>query len=156
MCIPPLGIHTNSHKPWCLMGTYFTIYIEKELKATCVYIINCCYLVAKSCPTLQPMDCSLPGSSVHGISQARILEWATIYSSRSSSQPRFWTPISCLAGAFFTAEPPMKLIVRGTGKWNLAVIACSIFFSLQKELVGVQQHRQNLTKTGIKWEWISL
>ena len=36
----------------------------------------CCYLVTESCPTLcDPLDCSLPGSSVHGISQARILEW---------------------------------------------------------------------------------
>ena len=35
--------------------------------------------VAQSCPTLgDPMDCSLPGSSVHGISQARVLEWAAI------------------------------------------------------------------------------
>ena len=38
-------------------------------------------LVAQSCPTLcDPVDCSLPGSSVHGISQARVLEWAAILS----------------------------------------------------------------------------
>ena len=42
-----------------------------------------------------PMDCSLPGSSVQGISQARILEWVAISSSRGSSQPRDWTCISC-------------------------------------------------------------
>ena len=42
-----------------------------------------------SCPTLcDPMDCSLPGSSVHGILQARILEWDTVPSSRGSSGPR--------------------------------------------------------------------
>ena len=41
---------------------------------------------AQSCPTLcQPMDCSLPGSSVHGISQARILEWVGISNFRGSS-----------------------------------------------------------------------
>ena len=46
-------------------------------------------LVAQSRPTLCiPMDCSPPGSSVHGISQARILEWVAISSSRGSSQPR--------------------------------------------------------------------
>ena len=46
-------------------------------------------LVAQSCPTLcNPMDCNLPGSSVCRILQARILEWATMYSSRGSSQPR--------------------------------------------------------------------
>ena len=38
-----------------------------------------------------PMDCSLPGSSVHGILQARILEWVAISFSRGSSQPRNWT-----------------------------------------------------------------
>ena len=43
----------------------------------------------QSCPTLcDPMDCSPPGSYVHGILQARILEWVTIPSSRGSSQPR--------------------------------------------------------------------
>ena len=46
-------------------------------------------LVAHSCPTLcHPMDCSLPGSSVHGILQARILEWLDISFFRTSSQPR--------------------------------------------------------------------
>ena len=43
-----------------------------------------------------PMDCSLPGSSVHGISQARILEWVTISSSRGSSWPRDGTQVSCI------------------------------------------------------------
>ena len=52
------------------------------------------------------MDCSLQGSSVQGISQARILEWVVISFSRGSSQPRDWTCVSCVAGDFFTAEPP--------------------------------------------------
>ena len=55
----------------------------------------CCCLVAKSCPTLcDPMDCSLPGSSVHGISQARILEWFAISYSRGSSKLRDQTHVS--------------------------------------------------------------
>ena len=63
----------------------------------------------QSCPTLcNPMDCSLPGSSVHGILQARILEWVAI-SSRGSSRPRDQTYISCLAGGFFTTEPPQEV-----------------------------------------------
>ena len=54
-------------------------------------------LVAQSCPTLcDPMDCSPSGSSVHGILQARILEWVVISSSRRSSQLRNRTCISCL------------------------------------------------------------
>ena len=51
--------------------------------------LGCCYLVAKSRATLcHSMDCGPPGSSVHGISQARILEWVAISFSRGSSQPR--------------------------------------------------------------------
>ena len=42
-----------------------------------------------------PMDCSLPGSPVHGILQARVLEWVAISSSRGSSQPRDQTHVSC-------------------------------------------------------------
>ena len=45
--------------------------------------------VTQSCPTLcDPMDCNLPGSSVRGIFQARVLEWGAISFSRGSSQPR--------------------------------------------------------------------
>ena len=60
-------------------------------------------LVAQSHPILcNPMDYSLPGSSVHGILQARILEWVAISFSGGSSQPRDGTCISCIAGRFFT------------------------------------------------------
>ena len=48
------------------------------------------------------MDCSPPGSSVHGFLQARILEWVAIFFSRGSSQPRDQTQVSCIAGRFFT------------------------------------------------------
>ena len=48
------------------------------------------------------MDCSLPGSSVHGILQARILEWVAIPFSRGSFQPRDQTQVSCIAARFFT------------------------------------------------------
>ena len=48
-----------------------------------------CVLVAQSCPTLcNPMDCSSPGSSAHGILQVRILEWVVIPFSKGSSQPK--------------------------------------------------------------------
>ena len=56
--------------------------------------------IAQSCPTLcNPMDCSLPGSSIHGIFQARVLEWAAISFSRGSSRPR---DRSCIADRRFT------------------------------------------------------
>ena len=52
--------------------------------------------VAQSCPALgDPRDCSLPGSSVHGILQARILEWVAMLSSRGSSWFRDQTHVSC-------------------------------------------------------------
>ena len=66
-------------------------------------VIIRCLLVTQSCPTLcHTMDCSLPGSSVHGILQARILEWVGIPFSRGSSPPRDGTHISCIADRFFT------------------------------------------------------
>ena len=59
--------------------------------------------VAQLCPTLcDPMDCSLPGSSIHGIFQARILEWVAISFSRRSSRPRDSTRISRTIGRCFT------------------------------------------------------
>ena len=60
--------------------------------------------VTQSCPTLpNPMDCSPPCSSVHGIFQVRVLEWVAISSSRGSSQPRDRTQVSHVAGRCFTA-----------------------------------------------------
>ena len=63
---------------------------------------NMCVLVAQSCPTLcNPMDYSSPGSSVHGLLQARILEWGAIPFSMGSSLPRNRTQVSCIAARFF-------------------------------------------------------
>ena len=69
--------------------------------------MNICVLclVAKSCLTLcDPTDCGPPGSSVHGILQARILEWVAVCPSKASSQPKEpASPMSpSLAGGFFT------------------------------------------------------
>ena len=59
--------------------------------------------VAQSCLILcDPMDCSLPHSSVHGIFQARILEWVVISFSRGSSRPRDQTLVSCTVGRHLT------------------------------------------------------
>ena len=74
----------------------------------CVCVCVCarmcvCVLVAQLCLTLcDPMDCSPPGSFVHGIFQARILEWVAISFSRGSSQPRDRTWVSQTAGRYFT------------------------------------------------------
>ena len=59
--------------------------------------------VVQSCPTLcDPMDYSLPGSSVHGIFQARVLEWVAMPFSRGSSPPRDWNWVSRIVGRHFT------------------------------------------------------
>ena len=68
-----------------------------------------CVLVAQLCPTLcDPMDCRLPGSSVHRILHARILVCVAISFSKGSSQPRDLTQVSCIGGGFITTEPPGK------------------------------------------------
>ena len=66
------------------------------------------WVIFDSC---NPMDCSPPGFSVHGISQARILGWVAVSSSRGSSWPRNQTHLSCIfyiAGGIFHGEPPGK------------------------------------------------
>ena len=76
--------------------------------------------VPQSCLTLcNPMDSNLPGSAVHGIFQARILEWAVISFSRGSSQPRDQTRVSCIAVRSFT------VLYRTLQK--LSMINCTVY-----------------------------
>ena len=71
--------------------------------------------VAQSCPTLcDPVDCSLPAFSIHGIFQARVLAWGAISFSRGSSRPRNWTPVSCTAG--FTLWASREALILGINK----------------------------------------
>ena len=98
--------------------------------------------VAQSCPTLcDLMDCSPPGSSVHGISQARILEWVAISFSRGSSQPRDQTQVYLIAGRFFTIWATLpnlpsyqeeSRVPRGVLEWQLQPVGiqyhCFLFF----------------------------
>ena len=73
----------------------FTAFWLRELLIVCA-------LVSQSCLTLcDPVDCSLPGSTVHGVFQARILESVATSFSRESSQPSNRTQVSCIAGRFF-------------------------------------------------------
>ena len=83
--------------------------VKRELGAgnqqgtLCLAEAAVCVLVTQPCLTLcDSMDCHLPGSSVHGISQAWILDWVAISSSRGSSWLRDWTRVSCIAGRFFS------------------------------------------------------
>ena len=89
--------------------------------------IHCvCVLVTQSCPTLcEPLDCIPPGFYVHGILQARILEWIGIPFSRGSSHPRHQTQISCIIARFFTIWATRKSKI-----WNTSWVCMS---SLHKE-----------------------
>ena len=99
-CLPPGHILNTGIEPWSLIspalaGGFFTT--SATWKA---HIISHRYLwmSARLCLTLcDPMDCSPLGSSVHGILQARILQWVAISSSRGSSWPRDQTHISCVS-----------------------------------------------------------
>ena len=74
-------------------------------------MFNTLCLVAQSCPTLcEPEDCSPPVSSVHGLLQARILEWVAIPFSRRTSQPTDWTQISCITSRFLPVWATGKFI----------------------------------------------
>ena len=79
-----------------------------------------CMLVAPLCPNLWDLiDCSLPSSSVHGILQARILEWIAISFSRGCSHPRDRTRVSCLAGRSSTNWPTRESQIQVLSAINL-------------------------------------
>ena len=94
------------------------------------YVCSC--LVAQLCRTLvTPWTVAPPGSSVHGISQRRILEWVAISFSRGSSWPRDQTLISCLAGRSFTFEPLGRpLLVHSKGYSHCRPGTMIIFHSI--------------------------
>ena len=80
--------------------------------SVCVCVCACVCSIPQSCLILcNPVDCSPPGSSVHGIFQTIILEWVSISCSRGFSWPKDQTSVSwvsCMAGGFFTTMPSEK------------------------------------------------
>ena len=79
-------------------------------------------LVAQSCPTLCDLvDYSPPGSSVHGILQARILDWVAILFSRAFSQPRDRTQVHCTEGRFFTIWDCSLILKYASGCYCLMI-----------------------------------
>ena len=95
---------------WMKLETVIQSEVSQKRKRNIIYAC----MHAQSCLTLcEPMDCSLPGSSVQAIFQARILEWMVISSSRGSCQPKDQTlslASPALAGGFFATLPPGKPI----------------------------------------------
>ena len=77
--------------------------VRIEILIAQVYTRCMCAKSLQSCPTLcNPMDCSAPGSCIHGILQARVLEWVAIPFSMGSPWPREQTCVSCIEGGLFT------------------------------------------------------
>ena len=92
-------------------GMHFHLPLIGRLEQECMH--------AQSCPTLcDPMDYSLPGSSVHGIIQARILEWVAISFSRRSSRPRDQTCISCIGSWILNHWAIWEALGYSTGMVN--------------------------------------
>ena len=92
-------MYTHMHIHVCVcMCTHMYIHVSM---CVCTQTLSMC---AQLCPTLcDYVDCSPPGSSVHGILQAKVLEWEAVSFSRVSSQLRDGIQVSCIAGRFFTA-----------------------------------------------------
>ena len=79
----------------CVLGC---VSFRTQLKITFSSLVLICAKSFQSCPALcDPMDCSSPGSAVHGSLQARILEWVAMLSSRGSSRPRDQTHVSYIS-----------------------------------------------------------
>ena len=102
------------------------------------------------------MDCSPPDSSVHGILQARILEWVAIPFSRGSSRPRDWTQISCSAGVFFTVWVTRALLKerQNLSIWQMWKLRSRKWYDLFKVPNRVSQRAQ--TKNIDSWPQLDL
>ena len=92
--------------------------------------------VTQSCPTLcDPMDRSLPGSTVHGIFQASILEWAAISFCKWSSQPRDRTRVSCIADRRFTvwATNCNTMVLMWNYPMSWKILKLSLYFDWKQQ-----------------------
>ena len=114
-------------------------------------------LVSHSCPTLcDPKDCSPPGFSVHGILQARMLEWVAIPFSWESSQPRVWTQVSCITGRFFTIWSTRKapLFPKATFYDSNCLVSIRNSQLLKSLISDSTDHQRYLgcNSEGMEWE----
>ena len=94
--------HNSEQSSLCYKVGPCWLSILKTALCTCPYPPPKTKRYSLSCTLGSPMDCRPAGSSVHGILQARILEWGAIPFSGGSSLPRDWTQVSYISGRFFT------------------------------------------------------
>ena len=98
-------------------------------------------LVSQLCQTLyDSTNCSLPGSPVHGILQARILEWVAISSFRGSSQPRDQTQVSCITCGFFTIWATREDQGKCFQKIHRAQSSSPTGLEICREMLGLKPH----------------
>ena len=113
----------------------------------------CLCLGAQSCPILcDPMDCSLPGCSVHGILQARLLEWVAMPSSSGSSHPGIKFKSPTLQDDSLLAEQPGK--PKNTGVGSLSLFQG--IFPTQESNRGLLHYTQILYQLSYQGSWITL
>ena len=158
MCIAALFINNpNWKQPRCSS-------VGKQMKCSMSMWWNACVCAKslQSCPTLcDSVDCSLSGSSVHGILQARILQWVAMPSSRGSSRPRDWTCvfyISCIeAGSLSLALPgkPRTVEYYSAVKINELLIHATIYISIKRTLLSERSQTQVATFCVILFTWHS-
>ena len=109
-------------------------------------------LVAQSCPVLcDPMDYSPPGSSFHGILQARILEWLAILFSRASSWSRDPIWVFCIAAGFFTNWAIREALYNNSSSYRSSYIIQWIFFYLSQPVILIGFLIYNFAIVKKKW-----
>ena len=85
-----------SYSPRGCKGLNTTEHTHTQSPGSIIWLCVCVFVTQSCCILCNPVDCSLPGSSVHGILQARIPQWVAISSCRGSSRPRDRTCVSCI------------------------------------------------------------
>ena len=117
------------------------------------------WMYAQSCPTLcDLMDYSPPGSSVHGLLQARLLGWVAIPLSRRSYQSRDWTLSPALTGRFFTSELHSFHIPYSSESLSLGyllIILCNLFQNISNPHV-VPTSYGGVEIEGAGWEEMNI
>ena len=103
-------------------------------------------VVTQSCSTLcDPVDCSPPGSSVHGILQIRIVEWVAMLFSRGYSWPSDWTQVSCITGRSLPSEPRDSQSHYYSGLKEAYLM--HFLWKVQHNLLACRNSKQHLSTT---------
>ena len=145
LCCFSLLSFSPKRRPWLGFSLYMAIPPSDSLHT----LVIVAYSLSHAQFFCNPMDYSLPGSSVCGISQARILEWVAIAFSRGSSRLRDQTCISYIVGRFLTAEPPGKPLHFGLEENKGRKQS---FWWISSSLVYLHLLILSLTFEGLSWQ----